>query len=117
MTAATLGQVLKDARTQAGLSLRGVEARTGIHNAHLSQIENNVIIKPEMAMLWELAALYGLQYSELLRLAGHSSASEPSKRATQRMTVALRALGEMSARDQDEVLQYMADLRKRRASD
>ena len=52
----TLGAVLRDARTRRGLSLRDVERRTGIRNAHLSQIETDTIAKPEMALLWELAS-------------------------------------------------------------
>lgn len=112
----TLGEMLKDARARTGLSLRKVEAQTGIRNAHLSQIENGVITKPEMAMLWELAALYELDYSELLRLAGYGAA-EPSKRASQRMTVALRAMGSMPPSDQEAVLQFMAELKGKRGDD
>jgi len=33
----TLGQLLRDERTKHGWSLRDVEEKTGIHNAHLSQ--------------------------------------------------------------------------------
>jgi transcriptional regulator with XRE-family HTH domain len=39
------------------MSLREVERRTGVRSGHLSQIETNTIGKPEMAILWELAAL------------------------------------------------------------
>ena len=64
--AEALGDILKKKRIDLGLSLRDVERETGIRNAHLSQIENHTISSPEMAMLWELAALYGLDYAELL---------------------------------------------------
>jgi HTH-type transcriptional regulator, competence development regulator len=111
----TLGQILKDARLGQGLSLRAVEAQTGIKNAHLSQIENDFISKPEMAMLWELAVLYGLEYEALLKAAGYGRAKETSGRQRQRTTVALRALDDLSPKEQTEVLNFMASLRSKRA--
>lgn len=105
--------MLKSARATAGLSLREVEAQTGIRNAHLSQIENDVITRPEMAMLWELASLYGLDYAEALRRAGYGGGSEPSGRQRQRMSVAMRAMGELSPKDQEEALRYMAQLKEK----
>src|SRR5690348_1220478 len=97
-----------------GLSLRAVERETGIHNAHLSQIEKGAIKRPEMSMLFELAQLYGLDYSDLLGLAGHATKEAPSGRERQRITVAMRAMGELSAKDQEEVLLYIARLRDQR---
>lgn len=110
-----LGDVLRTAREKQGLSLRAVERLTGINNAHLSQIENGTITKPEMAMLWELASLYGLDYTRLLRLAGYATAAPASGRHRQRMGVAMRAMGELTAREQTEALRYMARLKARRA--
>src|SRR5215208_5153084 len=106
----TLGTVLKRARTKLGLSLRGVEKRTGVRSGHLSQIETDTIGKPEMAILWELASVYGLEFSRLLQLAGYASQSGQR----QRMTVALRALGELSPGEQEAALGYMAELKGRR---
>ncbi|HWK29194.1 MAG TPA: helix-turn-helix transcriptional regulator [Solirubrobacter sp.] len=109
MTAPTLADALRDARRRHGLSLRDVERRTGIRNAHLSQLETGTIVKPEMALLWELAELYGLDFGELLGLAGYGGGDE----RRQRMTVALRVLGELSVVEQDEVLRYIGELRRR----
>jgi HTH-type transcriptional regulator, competence development regulator len=109
----TLGAALRAARAARGLSLRDVERRTGIRNAHLSQIETDTIAKPEMAILWELASLYGIDFARLLALAGHAGgASTGSQR--RRMTVALRALGQLAPGDQDEALRFMAELKARR---
>jgi transcriptional regulator with XRE-family HTH domain len=112
--AATLGQRLRSARTAKGLSLREVERRTGIHNAHLSQIENGRILKPEMALLWELAGLYDADYPELLRLAGHArgATSRPGE-ARERMTVALRALDELTPAERDDAMRYLQELQGR----
>src|SRR4051794_20146105 len=108
-TDATLGGVLRAARAQAGLSLREGERRTGLSNAHLSQIETDTIAKPEMSILWELAALYRVDFGRLLALAGHTDEAETSGRTRRRMTVALRAMGELSPREQEEALRYMAE--------
>ncbi len=113
----TLGQVLKDAREKSGKSLRQVEEMTGIHNAHLSQIENDTIAKPDLSMLFDLAVAYDLDYQDLLRRTGKSANGETSARQRQRTTAAMRALGELSVADQDEVLGFMAQLRNKKRSD
>lgn len=110
-----LGDVLKEAREAAHLSLREVERRTGIRNAHLSQIETGTIARPEMAMLWDLAALYGLDYTDLLARGGYGDSEEMSGRQRQRTTVALRALGELTPKEQADVLDYMAKVKSHRA--
>jgi HTH-type transcriptional regulator, competence development regulator len=110
----TLGSVLKAARADCGLSLREVERRTGVRSGHLSQIETGTIGKPEMAILWELAAVYGVDFGRLLTLAGYGQRDELSARQRQRMTVALRAMTELSPADQSEALRFMAELKARR---
>ena len=111
----TLGSTLRAARMAAGLSLRDVERRTGIRNAHLSQIETDTIAKPEMALLWELAALFGLDFEHLLALAGYGTAGAATpERQRRRMTVALRAMSELTPADQAEALRFMAELKARR---
>jgi transcriptional regulator with XRE-family HTH domain len=110
----TLGATLKQARMAAGLSLRDVERRTGVRSGHLSQIETNTIARPEMAILWELAATYGADFGRLLSLAGYGGGREVSGRQRQRMTVALRAMSELSPADQAEALRFMAELKARR---
>jgi HTH-type transcriptional regulator, competence development regulator len=112
-----LGAALREARERHGLSLREVERRTGIRNAHLSQLETGAIARPEMALLWDLAAVYELDFSELLRLAGHTGGPETAGERRQRMTVALRALGELTPEDQAAALDYIAELKRRRTGD
>ena len=113
-TDGTLGGTLKAARTAAGLSLRDVERRTGVRSGHLSQIETNTIARPEMAILWELAATYGVDFGRLLALAGLGGGEDVSARQRQRVTVALRAMSELSPADQAEALRFMAELKARR---
>ncbi len=110
----TLAATLAAARARHGLSLRAVEQRTGIRSGHLSQLETGRIAKPEMAMLWDLATVYGLDFGELLALAGHAGGADTSERQRHRMTVALRAMRELSPAEQADALQFMADLKARR---
>jgi transcriptional regulator with XRE-family HTH domain len=113
MARKTLGEVLKGARMEKEMTLREVERETEISNAHLSQVENGTIAQPEMSLLYVLATLYELDYRQLLQLAGHASADqEGSGRERQRMSVAMRAMGELSAKEQNDVLAFMSELRK-----
>jgi transcriptional regulator with XRE-family HTH domain len=110
----TLGERLKEARMAAGLSLRDVEREVGVRSGHLSQMETGTIAKPELAILWDLASLYGIEFAPLLVLAGHGDARQPSARQRQRMTVALRAMQELTPAEQADALRYMAELKARR---
>jgi HTH-type transcriptional regulator, competence development regulator len=117
MHADSLATILRAARRERCMSLRDVERAIGIRNAHLSQLETGRIVKPEMALLWELAALYALDFGELVALAGYAGAADSSPQRRQRMTVALRALGELTAAEQEDALRYMAQIRNRRPGD
>jgi transcriptional regulator with XRE-family HTH domain len=110
----TLGATLAAARARSGLSLRAVERATGIRSGHLSQIETDRIAKPEMAILWDLATLYGIDFDALLALSGQAGGRETSGRDRQRMTVALRALRDLTPAEQHEALRFIAELKARR---
>lgn len=108
-----LGTKLADARAKRGWSLREVEKRTGIHNAHLSQIETGAIERPDPNILWTVAALYELDYPELMRMAGHL---RPAGKGTGKRSLAgaaLFALDDLDPKEQREVLDFMADLKRR----
>ena len=115
MVGRTLAASLSEARASSGLSLRDVERRTGIRSGHLSQLETGAIARPEMALLWELAALYGVDFGELLELAGYSARGANGQAQRHRMTVAMRAMGELTPAEQAEALRFMAQLKARRA--
>ena len=107
--AKTLGEVLRDERTKNGWTLREVEEKTGVHNAHLSQIESGAITKPAPNILFTLAAFYGLDYQRLMKLAGHFTGSKgQSQRSLQ--GAALRAMEELTPKEQREALEYMKKL-------
>lgn len=110
----SLGSTLKRARSRSKLSLRDVERRTGIKSGHLSQIETGTIAKPEMAILWDLAGLYEVDFASLLELAGLMRPAETAGRSRQRMTVALRALEDLSPDEQAATLAFIAELKAQR---
>jgi transcriptional regulator with XRE-family HTH domain len=66
-----LGDKLAAARAHQGWSLREAEKRTGVPNAHLSQLETGTIRRPGLETLLPLAAAYGIPVDELAALAGH----------------------------------------------
>lgn len=105
-----LGDKLAEARKERGWSLRRVETDTGIRNAHLSQIETGTIERPEPNILWTLASAYGLDYAELLRLAGHVGGGEKASR-TPMSAVAWRA-EDLTPEEQEKVLRFMDGLRR-----
>ncbi len=111
-----LGDKLRRRRTKLGLTLRQVERDTGIHNAHLSQIEKGGIEKPDPNILWRLSGLYRLDFQQLMRLAGHTK-GQPSSTSRPLLGVALRAIGELSADEQRDVLQYIEQIRQARSKE
>lgn len=66
-----LGERLKAARAAKALTLRAVEAQAGISNGYLSQLESGLVKAPSPPHLFQLASLYGVDYSELFQLAGY----------------------------------------------
>jgi len=106
-----LGGRLAQARAEKGWSLREAERRTGIHNAHLSQIETGAIERPAPNVLWALAEVYGLDLQELLRLAGHV---EAAAKATPGSVVgaALRTMGDLTPEQQRKALEFMQEMKR-----
>jgi transcriptional regulator with XRE-family HTH domain len=78
-----LARTLRAARKHQGRSLREVEAATGIPNAHVSQIERGVIVKPEAELIVRLAPYFNLNAILLLRFAGHDWFADQLERVEQ----------------------------------
>jgi transcriptional regulator with XRE-family HTH domain len=109
-----LGDLLARRRSARAETLRQVEAATGIPNAHISQIEKGHIETPAPDLVWGLATHYGLDLARLMDLAGHSVPAGRRKRRN--LVAAFRAMNDLTTNEQDEVLRYMAELRRRRGS-
>jgi transcriptional regulator with XRE-family HTH domain len=107
-----LGDLLAEARDNRDETLRQVEDATGIPNAHLWQIENGDIRRPSPNILWTLATYYGLDFSKLLELAGLAAPAGQNKKRN--LVAAFRAMDDLTTDEQNDVLRYMAELRKER---
>ena len=117
----TLGQSLRRARTDAGLTLRQVERVTGISNGYLSQLESDAIRAPSPHHLLRLADAYHVSYAGLMEAAGYPAprdamvaATGTSGSADEVITQALGALEELTPEDRRKIQAYIADLRDAR---
>lgn len=110
----SLGEVLAAARTDRKLSLRDVEKQTGINNAHLSQIEKGVITKPAAGLLWQLANTYELDFSHLMQLAEKAGTKPRTGASRSLVGTALHTVGDLSPKEEKELLRFMEELRQRR---
>jgi HTH-type transcriptional regulator, competence development regulator len=104
-----LRRLLSERRRKLGLSLRDVEEKTGIKNAHLSQIETGAIERPAPNLLYELAVAYQLDFKTLMRHAGHTKRTSANRGAM--LNAAFRALDELSPAQQAAAVEYLESLR------
>ena len=113
---AELAALLRDLRAAKGLSLREVEEATGhaVSNAYLSQLENGRTKKPSPHVLHSLAEVYVVPYDALMEKAGYLL---PSKEGGGRPTrLAVFAIDDLTAEEEEELLKYLAFLRSRATS-
>jgi transcriptional regulator with XRE-family HTH domain len=108
----TLGEYLRRVRKERKLTLRGLEEKTGISNAYLSQIENGKIFKPSPSVLHKLAGFYGISYENLMKIAGYPMASRNQKTVLFRSSAGLE---EITEEEEKELLEYLRFLRTRRS--
>jgi transcriptional regulator with XRE-family HTH domain len=112
-----LGVVLSDLRNAKGLSLRDVEEAAGkaVSNAYLSQLENGKIQKPSPNVLHSLAEVYAVPYETLMEKAGYLLPSS-DKGAGRRRRLAIFAIDDLTAEEEEELLKYLAFLRTRKST-
>jgi transcriptional regulator with XRE-family HTH domain len=109
-----LGDVLRLARKRRKLTLRDVEERTGIPNAHLSQIERGQIQRPDQQLVWRLSQLYELDFGLLLDWTG--SKNKTSEQGSAYFATAIRLLSNLGEKDLEEAAQYLEALNRRQRS-
>jgi len=114
----SLGDYLRASRKATGLTLRAVEAMTGVTNGYLSQIEGRSAKQPSPNVLYKLAGAYGIDYSDLLVRAGHRipSAESSAGRPATLAGIPLRALEELTEQEAAELRNYLAYIRQKRVS-
>jgi len=106
-----LGDILRHARNRRDLTLREVEDRTGIPNAHLSQIERGQIQRPDQQILWKLSQLYELNFGLLAAWTEHRD--ELSDRGAVYFAAAIRLLNTLGEHDLEEATHYLEALNRR----
>lgn len=108
-----LGQELQAARKLKKLSLREVEAATGISNPYLSQLENDKIQKPSPQFLGKLASLYDLDFQIVMEAAGYIA---PGKRVGGPKTIAGDTLfsQDLNASEEAQLLDYLSFIRTKK---
>ena len=75
-TAGTLGQLIRQARERAGLSLRNLEAITGISRTMLHRLELDQVYDPSADTLLRLADALELNSDDLFILMGHQPSTD-----------------------------------------
>jgi HTH-type transcriptional regulator, competence development regulator len=112
-----LGVVLADLRKAKGLSLREVQEATGdaVSNAYLSQLERQKIKKPSPNVLRSLAKVYGVPYETLMEKAGYLL-PDSDEEGGRRRRLAVFAIDDLTAEEEEELLKYLAFLRFRSQS-
>lgn len=108
--------MLADLRKAKGLSLREVEEATGraVSNAYLSQLENGRIKKPSPNVLHSLAGVYAVPYEALMEKAGYLLPSEQG--GGRRKRLATFAIDDLTAEEEEQLLEYLAFIRSRKVS-
>ncbi len=108
-----LGALLADLRRAKGFSLRAVEQATGrvVSNPYLSQLEKGKIRKPSPNVLQALSGVYGVPYETLMERAGYLLATENG--SGRRRRLAVFAIDDLTAEEEEELLKYLAFLRSR----
>lgn len=108
-----LGSFLAALRRSKGLSLRAVEAETGISNAYLSQLETGEIREPSPAHLHKLSELFEVPYETLFEYAGYPMPG-PTRRRESSSRLSAR-LGPTTREEEDALAEYLAFLRSKHA--
>lgn len=107
-----LGSFLASARQYKNLTLRAVEAETGVSNAYLSQLETGKIRSPSPVILRKLSDLYGIPYATVLEIAGYPVPESGKSDAS--LTALAARLGPVSPEEADELADYLQYLRSKR---
>ena len=112
-----IGVVLADLRKAKGLSLREVQDASdgAVSNAYLSQLERQKIKKPSPNVLHSLAEVYGVPYETLMEKAGYLL-PDTEGRGGRRRRLAVFAIDDLTAEEEEELLKYLAFLRFRNHS-
>lgn len=109
-----IADILRQARSVAGLTLRDVERETGISNAYISQLESGQVKQPSPHQLHKLSAVYQLDYGDLLESAGYVLPVRKTETRQTRRSMYLRGEEDLTPEEREKVEEYIARLRAAR---
>lgn len=104
------GIYIKELRQKQKLTLREVEAQTGVSNAYLSQLESGKIKQPSPSYLYKLAELYETTYEDLMERVGHPVPKRTEEKDYKEI-VARNRLGSLSEEETDKLTEYLNFIR------
>jgi HTH-type transcriptional regulator, competence development regulator len=107
----SLAALFRESRDHLGLTLREVEAKVGISNAYLSQLEGAKIKQPSPRVLHKLCTLYGRSYAVALEMAGYPLPATANSPTHSRF---LARLGKTTPIEETALLEYLQFLRSRK---
>jgi transcriptional regulator with XRE-family HTH domain len=112
----TLGQFLASIRADRKMTLRQVEEATNnqVSNAYLSQIENEKIKQPSPNILNTLAEIYGIDYGELMEMAGHITPTRSRGQEERHGRVATFANHHLTPAEEAALIDYLRYIRSRK---
>jgi transcriptional regulator with XRE-family HTH domain len=114
----TLGKYLASIRADRELTLRQVEEATEkeVSNAYLSQIENDKIQQPSPNVLHALSEIYGVDYGQLMEMAGHITPSKPRGSSQRHGRVPTFANHNLTPDEEAALIDYLKFLRTTKRS-
>ena len=107
----SLAVLLRESRDRLGLTLREVEAKVGISNAYLSQLEGAKIKQPSPQVLHKLCMLYECSYAAAMEMAGYPLPASQNTRQNARFVA---RLGKTTPIEETALLEYLQFLRSRK---
>ncbi len=69
----SLGELVRRLREQAGLSIRGLAAESGVNHANIVRLESGEQAAPKRESLERIAHALGVEAADLLTLAGYAT--------------------------------------------
>ena len=112
----TLAQYLASIRQDRKMTLRQVEEATNrdVSNAYLSQIENGKIQQPSPSVLYTLSEIYGVDYGQLMEMAGHIKPSQNRVEGEKHGRIATFAEHNLTPGEEAELIEYLQFIRRKK---
>jgi transcriptional regulator with XRE-family HTH domain len=108
----TLGEYLKERRTEKDLSLRRVSELSGISHTEIKRIEDGLRRQPSPQILRSLAKALDAPYEELMELAGYID--DMQEESTGVAPAGIAGAEDLSPEELDRVNQFIAFLKTQR---